>query len=192
VTAVTNLTTANSQNRTDQDYCFPKTVGYQPTAIMSQIDGPKYSTSGGDTADALTRVMILHPIACGLAFIAFLLALGSGFCGALLASIVAAVAWLITLIVMACDFALFGIIKNNVNNDGSGSNAYYSTGMWTVLAAMVALFIAMFLVLFSCCNSRRTRRAGGVTKTNEAGYAPGTTTTTATGRRRFWQRRAAY
>jgi len=41
--------------------------------------------------------MILHPIVCGMAFIAFLLSLGSGICGALLAALVAGLTWVLTL-----------------------------------------------------------------------------------------------
>ena len=59
---------------------------------MSQIDQTTFTTAATDTSKALTRVMILHPIACGVAFIAFLLALGSGVCGAIFAAMVAAVA----------------------------------------------------------------------------------------------------
>src|SRR6187402_1155146 len=117
---------------------------------MSQIDGSSFSTAGEDTSKALTRVMVLHPVACGLAFIAFLLALGAGVCGAIFAAMVSAIAWVVTVVVMACDFTLFGIIKNHVNKDGSGSHAYYSVGMWTVLAAMICLFFATFIVLFTC------------------------------------------
>ena len=172
-------------NSTDQDYCYPKHIGYNPAQIMSQIDGTTFSTAATDSSKALTRVMILHPIACGVAFIAFLLALGSGFCGAILAAMVAAVAWLITLVVMVTDFVLFGIIKRHVNSDGSGSHAYFTVGMWTLLAAMILLFIATFIVLFTCFSSRMHRQNR---TSKEAGYSNGTTTT----RRHFWQRRSRY
>ena len=177
--------------RTDQDYCYPRVIGYNPAAIITQIEAQidgtgfstAFSTSSSDTADALTKVMILHPIACGLAFIAFLLALGSGFFGSLLASMVSAVAFIVTLVVMATDFAWAGIIKNHVNSDGTGNHAYYSVGMWTILAAMIVLFFATFIVLFSCCSSRRTNRTNRTSKIDGA-YANGTTTR----RRHFWQR----
>jgi len=173
---------------TDQDYCFPRTIGYDPAAIMASIDGTGFSTASGDTADALTRVQILHPIACGLAFIAFLLALGAGVLGSLLASMVAAVTFLITLVVMVTDFVWAGIIKNHVNNDGTGSHAVFSVGMWTVLAACILLFFATFIVLFSCCSRRREKRR--TTGKVDPVYNNGTTTH----RRHFWQRsrRTAY
>jgi uncharacterized membrane protein len=173
-----------SSNRTDQDQCFPKHIGYNPADIMSQIDHTQFTTAAEDSSKALTRVMILHPVACALAFIAFLFALGAGFCGAIFASMIAAVAWLVTLVVMVTDFVLFGIIKRHVNSDGSGSHAYYSVGMWTILAAMILLFIATFIVLFTCCSSRMHKNNR---TSKETGYN-GTTTT----RRHFWQRRNRY
>lgn len=75
---------------------------------MSQIDGSSFSVAGTDTADALTNAFILHPIACGLAFIAGLVAFG-GIFGSLIGSMIAIVAWLITVVVMAIDFASFGV-----------------------------------------------------------------------------------
>jgi len=165
---------------TDQDLCFPKSVGYDPASIMALIDGTGFSTASGDTANALTRVMILHPVACGLAFIAFFLALGSGFVGSLFASMVAGITFIVTLVVMATDFVWAGIIKNAVNNDGTGSHAYYSVGMWTILAAMVILFFATIIVFFSCFTSRRTNRTSKV----DGAYGNGAVTR----RRRFWQR----
>lgn len=156
---------------------------------MAQADGTDFGTASGDSTEALTRVMVLHPVACGLAFIAFLLALGAGVFGALLAAMVAAVAWVVTVVVMAVDFTLFGIIKHKVNEDGSGSKAHYSVGMWTVLAAMICLFLATFVVLFTCFSARlhkkRARNAHN-SKAADAGYPGGYTTT----KRHFWQRKS--
>lgn len=171
----------------DQDWCTAKHIGYDPTAIMAQIDGSGFSEAATDSTKDLTRVMVLHPIACGLSFIAFLIALGSGFCGALLAASVTAVTFIASLLVMATDFALFGIIKDHVNKDGSGSHAYFSVGIWTILAATILLFLAFFFVLFSCCSSRIHRRRD---TSKEAGYVDGVAPATATnGRGRFWPRR---
>ena len=95
--------------RTDQDYCFPKHIGYKPADIIASIDGTPFSKSASDTVDGLTRAMILHPIACALAFIAFALSCGAGVVGSLLGAAVAALAWILTLVVMAIDFSLFGV-----------------------------------------------------------------------------------
>ncbi len=96
-------------SRTDQDYCYPKHIGYKPADIISAIDGTPFSKAASDTVDGLTRVMILHPIACAVAFISFALSCGAGVVGSLLGAMVAALAWVLTLVVMAVDFSLFGV-----------------------------------------------------------------------------------
>jgi len=156
---------------------------------MAEIDQTDFNTASKNTTKALTRVMVLHPVACVLAFIAFLLALGAGFCGAIFAAATALVAWVVTVIVLACDFTLFGIIKNHVNgsNDSSGSHAVFGAGMWTILAAMILLLFGTMLVLLTCCSSRMHRQNKNNSKVHDAGYGAGTTT-----RRRFWQRRNRY
>lgn len=97
------------RDRTDQDLCFPKHIGYKPAVIMRQIDGTGFSEAASASADGLTHAMILHPIACALAFIAFCLSIGAGVVGSLLGAAVAALAWILTLVVMAIDFTLFGV-----------------------------------------------------------------------------------
>lgn len=55
----------------------------------------RLSRAGASTANALTHVMILHPVACGLNFIAFLLAVGASVVGSFLASMTALLAFLV-------------------------------------------------------------------------------------------------
>jgi len=178
---------------TDQDMCTGKHIGYNPAQVMANIDGTDFSTASEDTSKALTRVMVLHPIVCGLAFIAFLMAIGAGVCGALLASLTAAITWALTVVVMATDLTLFGIVRNHVNDlgdDQSGSHAKFGPAIWTEIAAMVCLFFATFIVLFTCFSARRHKRAAHTSSSKEAGYANGTTTTRT--KRHFWQRRNRY
>jgi hypothetical protein len=93
---------------TDQDLCFPKSIGYKPAVIMSEIDGPTFNKADTGTVDALTNAFVLHPVACALAFIAAVVALG-GVAGSLVGLLIATVAWVITVVVMAIDFAVFGV-----------------------------------------------------------------------------------
>lgn len=97
------------RDRTDQDLCFPRHIGYKPAVIMRQIDGTGFSEAASASADGLTYAMILHPIACALAFIAFCLSISAGVVGSLLGAAVAGLAWILTLVVMAIDFTLFGV-----------------------------------------------------------------------------------
>lgn len=175
----------NNPNRNDgKDYCSGKHIGYNPAELMEGVDNTDFNGAQINTSKALTRVMVLHPVACALAFIAFLFAAGSGFCGAIFGAVTATVAWIVTIVVMATDFVLFGIIKNHINDDDSGSKASFHTGMWTLLAAMVCLFLGTLIVFFTCCSSRMHRQNHISTK-QETGYAHGTQTR----KRHFWQRR---
>jgi hypothetical protein len=140
------------------DWCTGRTIGYRPAHEMADAEGTGFSEAASNTANGLTNVMILHPIACGVAFIAFLISLGAGFIGSLIGAIVAFVAWVITLVVMAVDFAAFGIVRNDVNDDGTGNYAYYGSAMWTLVAAFILLFFGMLIVLFTCCSARRQKR----------------------------------
>ncbi len=136
-----------------------------------KISGTKFSTAAQATVDGLTRAMILHPIACALAFIAFLASCGAGVIGSLVGASIAGIAWILTLVVMVIDFSIFGVVKKHVNNDKSGSHAYYSTGMWTVLAAFILLLLGMFIVLFTCFSARKEKkRANTYKNSGDAGY----------------------
>ena len=110
-------------------------------------------TFGTGTANLLTTGMVLHPIAAFFAFLACLLALRSSFCSAILSSLICAVTWIITLIAMAFDFAAYRSISR------VGIIVNYGTATWTILVAMILIFFSTFIVLFSCCTSRRHKRA---------------------------------
>ncbi|QSZ32839.1 hypothetical protein DSL72_002419 [Monilinia vaccinii-corymbosi] len=169
------------------DYCTGKHIGYNPAFVMSGIEPTDFSTASENTVKALTRVMVLHPIACAVMFVAFLLALGAGVIGSFLASLVSGIAFILALVAMACDFVLFGIVKNHVNQDGSGSHAYFSVGIWCVLAAMITGFLGAVVVFVTCLSKRmheKTSRTSVGGKEYVGGSAPA--------RRRFWQRRNRY
>jgi len=164
--------------------CSARTIGYSPVELMEALDQQDYGSAARNTADGLTRVQVLHPVVCGLAFISFLFAAGAGICGSLFAFGLAGLTFVLTVVVMATDFVAFGIVRDKVNGDGTPSTANFGAGMWTEVAAMVLLFFGMFIVLFSCCANRRTKKHDRAIK--HESYAAGPTTT----RRHFWQRRA--
>lgn len=77
--------------------CTGTHVGYDAVGVLqgSGISNFRISDAGASTANALTNVMILHPVACGLNFIAFLLAVGASVVGSFLASMMALLAFLV-------------------------------------------------------------------------------------------------
>lgn len=160
----------NDVNGGDGDNCSPSTVGYSPAAVMNSIDGTKFSDYAVSTTSSLTKSMILHPIAAGLSFIAFMLALGAGTLGSFFASLVALLAFLVTTVAMVIDFVLFSIIRSNVNDNGTGASAYYSSAAWTILVSAICSLIGTIVVFLTCCSGRMHRRRAAPGKHD--GYAP--------------------
>jgi uncharacterized membrane protein len=116
--------------------------------------------------------MVLHPIACGISFIAFLLAVGHGVLGSLAGAMIAFLAWILVLVSLAVDFSLFGILHHHINDDGSGSHAYFGSGIWCLLVAFVTLFFGMIIVFFTCCAHRRERKRSTKTEADTASPPP--------------------
>ncbi|OBT51417.1 hypothetical protein VE04_08716 [Pseudogymnoascus sp. 24MN13] len=177
------------QNGDTVNFVTPETPAQTPASATppSPCSTPSARvtrSASKNTADALTRVMVLHPVACGLAFLAFLASLGASIFGSLCAALISSVAWLITLVVLITDFVAWGIVKKKVNDDGN-SHASFEVGIWTLLAAFVVLFLGTVLVLLTCCSGRREKKRGGVRKT-EPGFVDGPGRPA---RRRWYQRR---
>lgn len=170
----------------NHDFCSGRHIGYDAANVMEEVDQTSFSDASRDTANGLTRVMILHPIAAGVSFIAFLLALGAGFFGSFLAAIVAVIAFIITVVVLVTDFVCFGIIKDHVNNgsdDSSNSHASFGAAIWTILVAGICLLLGAVIVFFTCCSARLHKRRNAPAAKNDYG-----TPATATRRRRWWRR----
>lgn len=166
-----------------RDVCSGHTIGYRPADVLTNIEETSYSNYSRKITHGLTKVMILHPVAAGIAFLAFLMALGSGFFGSLLAAITSLVTFVVTVVVLICDFVLFAIIRDNVNGRNNGSHAYYSVGIWTVLVAGICSLLGAIIVFFTCCSARLHKRRNRHTSTvPKSDYgAPATTR-----RRRRW------
>ncbi|OBT81115.1 hypothetical protein VE02_10305 [Pseudogymnoascus sp. 03VT05] len=163
--------------------CTGAHIGYSPVPYLDSLNAGNYGSASKNTADALTRVMVLHPVACGLAFLAFLASLGASIFGSLCAALISSVAWLVTLVVLITDFVAWGIVKKKVNDVGN-SHASFEVGIWTLLAAFVVLFLGTVLVLLTCCSGRREKKHGG--RKVEPAYIDGPGRPV---RRRWYQRR---
>ncbi|CAK1356673.1 unnamed protein product [Cercospora beticola] len=141
------------------DQCSGRHIGYEPSRQLATNQQMPYEDISSGTSDALTRVMVLHPIACGVSFIAFLLSIGGGVIGSLAGALAAAFAWMLVLIVMATDFTTFGIVKHHVNENGFNLvTASFGDAIWLLVASFILLFMGMGIVLFTCCVSRREKK----------------------------------
>jgi len=138
--------------------CSKSHIGYDIAAIISSSSGTTYKNGA---LENLTKALVLHPVATGVAFIAFLIAAGSHCVGFLFASIIAAIAWVITLVLVVIDFSLFGAAKVHINNDITNASASYGVAVWLTLAAFIVLFFATITTCFACFTDRRSRTSRG-------------------------------
>lgn len=100
--------------------------------------------------------MVLHPVATVLAFIAFLLAIGRGTALNFMSSILSGLTFIVTLVVLATDFAGWSIVHRAVNN--SDNTASYGPAIWCVLGALIATFLSTILIFLTCCAGRRKNK----------------------------------
>lgn len=148
------------------DLCSRTRVGYNPfTAITDAGITISYSDAAKDSAKALTYVMVLHAVATGISFIAFLLSVGLSCIGSLFSAFAALLAFIITLIVVICDFIAWSIVKHEVNSNSASTTtvtASYGSAIWCVLAAAVCTLLAAIFVFVTCCAGKfRDRHRAG-------------------------------
>ncbi|KAI1486576.1 actin cortical patch SUR7/pH-response regulator pali [Biscogniauxia mediterranea] len=158
----------------DNDHCTRATIGYDPISALESSTSVSISASDASRASAraLTRVMVLHPVGTGLAFISFLLAAGSGFVGSLLGAAGALLSFAVVLVALVCDFVGLAVVRsavsedNNGGGDNDGVSASWGSAIWTVLAAAVCCLLAAVVLFFTCCSARmhRRREARGAAK----------------------------
>ncbi|CAE6437345.1 hypothetical protein ACGC1H_004426 [Rhizoctonia solani] len=106
----------------------------------------------------LTYVMVLHPVAAGLAGLAVIF----GLCGAaysrvgtIFMSLAAALATLCTLVVFVIDMVLWGIARNRIRDEGA--NANYGNANWMVAGALAALLLGFCSSVIGSCGRYRRR-----------------------------------
>ena len=141
-------------------------VGYN---IVSISGAPLEHRWTNTTLNHLTNALILHPIAMGIAFFAFLITLCADRLGFICAALIAFFAFVVSLVALIFDFVIFGIVKREINNNTTGS-AEYGVAIWLTLAATIVLFFSVFIVFFSCCTGMRNKKREYSTGYNNGGY----------------------
>lgn len=139
------------------DACSKTVVGYSPAKIINGLDDTDFGNGTRSTAKALTNVMVLHAVACGFAFIAFLLSIFTGIVGALMATLMSVATFIIIVVVLVCDFVFWSLIRHDVNkgDNPSDSRATFGPAIYCVLAAGVLSLLAAIIVFITCCAGRR-------------------------------------
>ena len=120
----------NSQS----DMCTSSKIGYDPAGVMRSIDHTSFSDASATTAKGLTRVMVCY-ILWPPAWPSSPSSVSSRGHGQLvLASMVAIVTFIVTLVAMICDFVTFSIVKHDINNNKSSKSvASWGPGIWLML-----------------------------------------------------------
>ncbi|QRV85927.1 SUR7/Pali family protein [Ceratobasidium sp. AG-Ba] len=130
-------------------------LGYQIDPSVLGINDDRLNTA---VIHNLTYVMVLHPIAAGLAGLSVLF----GLCGAaysrvgtIFMTLAAALATLCTLVVFVIDMVLWGIARNRIRDEGASAN--YGNANWMVAGALAALLIGFCASAIGSCGSYRRR-----------------------------------
>ena len=143
------------------DYaCSGVGIGYAPdAAIRSIYPNVEINDLARDAIASLTKVMVLHPVAAGLAGLAFLLSFATGFFITFLSTLLSGLAFCAALAVLIVDFVNFSAIRRAVDDDSNGRlHADYQIGSWTLIAGTAVLVPATILLMLTCCSGRRERR----------------------------------
>jgi len=134
-------------------------VGYSFTDALPQL-ATNHRLSE-DVIRHLTGALVLQPISAGLAGLATLF----GICGAsyhrtgtIMMSITAVLATLSTLVAWVIDMALFGIVRDQVKDNGG--QAMYGNATWMTLGALVALILGGCAGLCGVFGRYRRKRSG--------------------------------
>ncbi|KAJ7698381.1 actin cortical patch SUR7/pH-response regulator pali [Mycena rosella] len=137
--------------------CSPAHIGYSLSDAQSFIGGslPAALSKGVNAvASTLTKVLVLHIVAFGIAVISFAFAL-LAFLGAPIAdccsSCFCGFAGAAAFAVFVFDIAFFEIIKARVNVEGKGGSAIMGNALYLTLIAWLLLFITPILFLIGRC-----------------------------------------
>ena len=128
-----------------------------------------YSNARSDTIEALTKVLILHPIGSALLFLAFIFSLVSGSTIlSVLAMLVAFAAFVVNAVALVIDFVTFTLLGKEID-DAPSADAAYGTAAWLSLVAGILALVATIILFITCCAGRRTKRREN-RKSMEGGY----------------------
>jgi len=145
--------------------CSKPHLGY----TFDQTLGSALHISGFENliSRALTAALVLHPIACGLTFLALVLSLFMAKRGQTGASRVASfftlgssiLAALITTIVFFIDVGLVASVRHKVKNDTDGDvTLNWGNAVWMILGAAIAIWAAVVGACAGLCCGHRRRK----------------------------------
>ncbi|KAH0833944.1 pali-domain-containing protein [Lanmaoa asiatica] len=148
-----------------RSYCYTALNGNVVCSDTSHGYSLSIQNSANNTVyigSSWTLGLAVHPVACGVSFIALLFSFSQHITFTLVASLVSFLAAILTLIAFAIDIALYAYFKNQMGNLGFGGNTITGPGFWVTFASMILLTLAGFTV---CCGRRRGRMSNATSST---------------------------
>ncbi|TFK54993.1 pali-domain-containing protein [Heliocybe sulcata] len=159
------------QTETTPAGCTPRHLGYNLNGIIGNIlqsrgFNPKVIST------ALTAVLVLHPIACGLTFLALLTSLallrpGTARGASILTLIFGILATLVTTAAFLIDVIMVAVVRTKVHNETDGDIwLTFGNAIWMTLGATIALWLSLAGACAGVCGfgggryGRRARKAG--------------------------------
>ena len=124
----------------------------------------------------MTRTFVLHPMACGLAFVAFLLCMGGRtLAAAFWGASVALPTWVLLLASLAVDFATFVVIRKTVqdkakDDDKPFPSAKFGIAIWCVVGAFALQSASIVLLGIGSVGAYRDHKKNKRTSTREAAW----------------------
>ncbi|KAK6506281.1 hypothetical protein TWF506_011199 [Arthrobotrys conoides] len=124
--------------------CSDPKVGYPITEIQTSIDGTKFFENNKHL-DSLTKVMILHPIGCVVAFTACLFGIRSGYLRSIWSMCLTLIVWVMTTVAMGIELYVFIIMHEHISSKemGGGSRAWIGAALWSLVVTFICLTYAI-------------------------------------------------
>ncbi|GAA5847290.1 hypothetical protein JCM3766R1_003938 [Sporobolomyces carnicolor] len=146
-----------------QDQCSSTTLGYEIPPIvleLASLTGNSNDVSSAQsTIRAVTKAFVVHPIATGLAFLAFLIAACSDRIGFLCASLFTLFTFIVTVVCVVLDIVFFYVVRRYVEDNYDVTvDISYSAGTWVTVAALACEFVGFFATCCACLSARRKAR----------------------------------
>lgn len=139
--------------------CVGPRLGYQITPSLTSAVGLSAQATQ-ILSKALVILLILHPVAAGLALIALFFSLFlHSTCAAVFASLSAILSGLAGGIVFAADIAVVIVARQKLAAvTNSQFTVIFGDGVWMVLAAVCLTWVAIFVLLARACHCCGVKR----------------------------------
>jgi SUR7/PalI family len=147
---------------TNTGNCLGPQLGYtiDPETIRVVTDEPDLANL---ILKGITVLLVLHPVAAGLAFLTLLPVIASccvyHFAPWIISLVLSVATGLVSTIVFAADLTLVIVARHKIKRDSAVHvTLSFGNGVWMVLVGMIFTWIAMILLSARVCGCCATRR----------------------------------